>query len=248
MKSRHGGGNPAGTAPAGITRCCGVSRDQSASFSRTGRSGLRGYEAVAHHHLRHLRGVWRSAGYEQFSHFPEVLRTEDSRREHAEFSVEFSVKFWVTDRKWHFKNKPVPRPQTLTGPIGSASIPTCLDEPVKQVRGLPDKLVLNNVKHMDLPLSTSPPEIEKAQQVPQTCANTTGVFTRRHVWQNPRSHHQTHTPGDRHGRRSSSAPLQSAEPPGTQCITVSRAPVTVLCNQIRVNSPKLNHPELYLYK
>jgi hypothetical protein len=41
-----------------------------------------------------------------------------------------------------------------------------LDEPVKQDGGLPDKLVLNNVKHMDLPLSTSAPENERVSRPP----------------------------------------------------------------------------------
>jgi hypothetical protein len=54
-----------------------------------------------------------------------------------------------------------------------------LDEPVKQDGGLPDKLVLN-IKHMDLPLSTSAPENERVSR-PQIWANRTGVFTRRYV-------------------------------------------------------------------
>jgi hypothetical protein len=86
------------------------------------------------------------------------------------------VKERVTIRKWHFKL--VPRPQTLTGPNGSASITNLLDEPVKQDGGYLDKLVLNNVKHMDLPLSTSAPENQRASG-PQIWANRTGAFTRR---------------------------------------------------------------------
>ena len=46
--------------------------------------------------------------------------------------------------------------------------------PVKQDGGLPDKLVLNNVKHMDLPLSTSAPENVKGQQAPQIWVNRSG--------------------------------------------------------------------------
>jgi hypothetical protein len=54
-----------------------------------------------------------------------------------------------------------------------------LDEPVKQDGGLPDKLVLNNVKRMDLPLSTSAPQNERVSRPPRIGQQDGGVFTRR---------------------------------------------------------------------
>jgi hypothetical protein len=94
-----------------------------------------------------------------------------------------------------------------------------LDEPVMQDGGLSDKLVLNNVKHMDLPLSSSAPGNEKGQQA-QIWANRTGGSPEDTFDRIPRSDHQAHAPGDRHGSRSSSGPLQSAEPEGPQWFPV----------------------------
>jgi hypothetical protein len=88
-----------------------------------------------------------------------------------------------------------------------------LDEPVKHDGRLPDKLVLNDVKPIDPPLSTSAPENEKGQQAPQIWTNRTGVVHQKiRLAESPII--RLMRPGDRHGSRSSSRPLQGVEPEG----------------------------------
>ena len=102
--------------------------------------------------------------------------------------------FSDTLRKCHFKNKPVPRPQTLTGP-----------------------------KHLRAGR-------RKGQQAPQIWANRTGVVHQKiGLAEFPVPIIRLMHPGI--VKEDNPRPdLYKCRTPGPQWITVSRAPVTVLCN------------------
>jgi hypothetical protein len=96
---------------------------------------------------------------------------------------------------------------------------------VKQDGGLPDKLVLNNVKHMDLPRSTSAPENVKGQQAPQTWVNRTGVIHQKiRLTESPVPIIRLMHPGivTEADPRPDLYKVPNPEPQGPQWITVSR--------------------------
>jgi hypothetical protein len=157
-----------------------------------------------------LIGSWPRRGHftvnTRFSAVELQPRLIDSRAAYFAISCHAAYRSFVNRRNWHFHESGFAVIDRSQGQLTFDRKGDRRRSDTLRISLVPRPQTLTGPKHLRAGK-------RKGQQAPQILANRTGGCSPEDRFGRiPRTHHQTHAPGDRHGGQSSSGPLQVPNP------------------------------------